>query len=116
VAETPKRGGPTLLVTAGTAQAAYTAPAVAGAYSMVRDIEVANETASPVQVTLGIYTSAADAAGRRIIKSAVIAPNDSWSWAGSLHLLGSATTPDMIYAVCDTNNGATVTVSAIDGP
>jgi hypothetical protein len=115
VAETPKRAGPTLLVTAATSQTIYTAPAGGSTWALLREIMVVNETAAAVKFSLGIGTSNADAAGKRIAKDVSLAVGGQWSWGGFMVLYGGGT-PDLLYAICDTNNGATVTVGLVEGP
>lgn len=115
MAEAPTRAGPTLLTTANTAQAIYTAGG-AGTWAIVRDITVVNETSGAVIVTYGIYTSAADAAGRRLANNVTLAAGgEPFTWGGMLPLLGGST-PDVLYALCNTTNGATVTLGLITGP
>ncbi len=115
MAEVPKRPGPTLLTTALTSQTIYTAPGT-GTWGILREITIVNETTSPVSVTVGIGTSNTDAAGKRIVKSAIVQPGtDPFSWGGFLPIIGGST-PDLVYAVCDTANGATVTLGVVEGP
>lgn len=116
MAESPKRAGPTLLTTANTTQTIYTAGG-ASTWGILRDITVANETTGLVSFSIGIGTSNTDAAGKRIVKSVTLQAGDPpFSWGGFIPLLGHATTPDLVYALCDTANGASVTLGIVEGP
>lgn len=115
MAEAPKRAGPSLVTTANTGQAIYTAPG-ASTWGILREIDVANELSYAVMVSIGIGTAATDAAGKRIIASVSVQPNDSWSWSGFLPLFGHATTPDLLYVACSVANAVTVTVGVVEGP
>lgn len=115
MAESPLRAGPTLLTVAATSQTILTAGA-ASTWFIVREIVVVNETAAAVAVTIGVGTTNTDAAGKRILKSQTIQPNDIWTWGGFIPLAGHASTPDLLYALTDTTNGATVTVGYVSGP
>jgi hypothetical protein len=117
VAEIPTRGGtPTLLTTANTPQTILTAGASL-TWTIIRDITIVNETSGVVIVTYGIGTSNADAAGKRLLKSFSLSPGAlPFTWGGFLPLLGATSNPDLLYAECDTTNGATITVGAITGP
>lgn len=116
MAEAPVRGGPTLLTTANTPQAIITAGGAA-TWTIVRDITIVNETSQVVVVSVGINTAATDAAGKRIIRQVSVQPGTTpFTWGGFLPLIGSGSTPDLLYAVCDTASGATVTVGAVTGP
>lgn len=113
--EIPARGGPTLLTTAGTPQTIVTAGA-AGTWTLLRDLAVTNETASAVTVSIGIGTTNTDAAGKRRYTKWPIQPGSALLESLFGPLFGSGSTPDLLYAVCDTANGATITVAAVTGP
>jgi hypothetical protein len=116
MAEAPVRGGPTLLTTANTSQTIITAGG-AGTWTILRDITIVNETTGIVVVTYGIGTSNTDAAGKRLAKSIALQPGGlPFTWGGFAPLIGSGSTPDLLYALCDTANGATVTIGAVTGP
>lgn len=116
MSESPVRGGPTLLTAANTPQTIVTAGGAA-TWTLLRDITITNETDSQVSVWLGIGTTNTDAAGKRLMRKVTIQPNGPpYTWGGLIPLIGHATTPDLLYAMCDTANGATVTVGAVTGP
>jgi hypothetical protein len=116
VAETPVRSGPTLLTTANTTQTIITAGG-AGTYTLIRDLTIVNETTGAVIVTYGIGTTNADAAGKHLLETLTLQPGGlPFTWGGFLPLIGSGTTPDLLYALCNTANGATITVGAVTGP
>lgn len=115
MAEAPARYGPTLLTTANTSQTIITAGAT-GSWTIVRDISILNETTGFVLITYGIGTTNADAAGKRLLRTFQLAANDQpYTWGGFLPLFGGAS-PDLLYAMCDTANGATITIGAVTGP
>lgn len=112
MAEAPDRSGPTLLTTGGTAQTIVSAGAASG-WPIIRGISVVNETTGDVKITLGIFTSAADAVGRRVTApNKVLHAGEEYEWEGFRPLK----TGEVLYAVCDTNNGATVTAAIVTGP
>lgn len=116
MAEAPTRSGPTLLTTANTTQTIVTAGGAA-TWTIIRDITIVNETTGQVVVSIGIGTTNADAAGKRLLKSVTLAVASlPFTWGGFLPLIGSGSTPDLLYAVCDTTNGATITIGAVTGP
>lgn len=114
MAVSPTRAGPTLV---GTSATAIATAGAASTYRIIRYVIVANELDVSVKVTLGIYTSAADAAGRRIARANEIPANTEVEigplW---MPLIGHASTPDILYAICDQASAATVTVGLVDGP
>lgn len=115
MAESPARYGPTELTTANTPQTIITAGAL-NTWVIVRDITIVNETSGVVIVTYGIGTSNADAAGKRLLRQLSLEPSSiPYTWGGFLPLLGGSS-PDLLYAMCDTANGATITVGAVTGP
>lgn len=116
MAESPTRAGPTLLTAANTSQTIYTAGGVS-TWAILRSIIVANETDLTIKVSIGIGTSNTDAVGKRIVRQYEIPPNRAIDVLEGkfIPLLGSGT-PDLLYAVCDTANGATVTVGHVSGP
>lgn len=115
MAEAPSRSGPTLLTTAATSQTITTAGG-AGTWSILRTITVACVNLTAVNITLGIGTSNADTNAKRIVDTVTVQRGQTYEWSGYLPLLGSASTPDLLYALCDTANGATVTVGLVTGP
>lgn len=112
MAESPDRAGPTLLTAANTPQTIVSGTGVG--WPIVRSIRVVNELAVDVKITVGIYTSAADAAGRRITPpNLVLHPGESYQDDVFLPFHGAT---EVLYAMCDTANGATVTVGIVSGP
>lgn len=121
MAETPERSGPTLLTTASTSVTVHTASGGAGTWDIVRSILVANLTSAEVKVTIGVGTSNTDTTAKRIASAVPILAGETadiplTEKATFLVLKGHATTPDLIYAFCNTTNGATVTTSLVRGP
>lgn len=85
-------------------------------WTLVRDLTLCNETNGPVTVSLGMGTTNTDAVGKRQEKSLTLQPGDpSYKWAGVWVLAGGGS-PDLLYVVCDTANGVTVTLGAVTGP
>jgi hypothetical protein len=117
MAESPTRAGPTLISAAATSQTIKTA-GIADTWAIVRSILVANVHTASVKVTIGIGTSNTDSAGKRILSETDIGVGDTLEVLapGFLPLLGHGSTPDLLYAVCDTAGGATVTLGLIEGP
>ena len=114
MAEAPARAGPTLLTTAATSQTIITAGG-AGTWTIVRTILIACVNLTAVNVTIGIGTANTDTSAKRILDTVTIARGQSFEWSGYLPLIGSAT-PDLLYALCDTANGATITCGTVTGP
>lgn len=111
MAESPNRAGPTLLTVAGTAQSIVTATSTG--WPILREIIVVNELTQDVTITVGINSSATDAAGKRISPPALtLHQGETFEWSGFLPLKSG----EVLYAVCGTNNGATITVGYVDGP
>jgi hypothetical protein len=115
MAESPTRAGPTILTTANTTQTILTAGA-ASTWTIIRDITIVNEVTGVVVVTYGIGTANTDAAGKRLLKTVSLQPSSlPYTWGGFLPLIGGAS-PDLLYAMCDTASGATITIGAVTGP
>ena len=111
MAETPERGGPNLLDTANTAETIYTAPATG--WAILRSVTICSEqTNAEVKVTVGVHTSLADAAGRRLIRNLSLMPGQT----EAIDLFVPLNTNDVVYALCDTASGATVTAGVVEGP
>jgi hypothetical protein len=118
MAEAAVRAGPTLLTTAHTTQTIWTAGAL-GTYGILRTILVCHEGpvgASAINFTIGIGTTNADAAGKRIVNKATIHHGQVWSENFWIPLFGHATIPDLVYALCDTAAGVSITLAMITGP
>lgn len=113
MAEAPVRGGPTLLT--ASAAAIYTAGGAA-TWAILRHITVANETETTAKFTIGVYTSASDAAGRRIARLIDLPAGETWEWNGWVPLAGHASTPDLVYALASVASSATVTLGLVTGP
>jgi hypothetical protein len=113
MAEAPARSGPTQITT--TVTTIVTAGG-AGTWSLLRHIVIANETSGAITVSVGIDTAGSDAVGEHIFKDVSIAAGDSLLWDGFLPLMGHASTPDKLYAICSVTNGATATVGMVSGP
>jgi hypothetical protein len=111
VAETPVRAGPTLLTTANTSQTIYTN---ATTWTILRSFLIANETSSTVTVTVGVGTNNTDAAGKRLVLNASIDPGESLPSPPGMMVPLAAT--DVVYALSNTANGATVTLGVVTGP
>jgi hypothetical protein len=116
MAESPVRAGPTLLTTANTTQTIYTAGAVS-TWAILREVTIINETTGLVKVTYGIGTTNTDAAGKRLLPvTFTLDPGGApYTWGGFIPLIGGST-PDLLYAMCDTANGATITLGLVTGP
>lgn len=115
MAETPKRGGPTLLTT--SAAALQTAPTDATKWQIIRSILITNEDSVSRTFTLGINTAATDAAGKRTFaKDVSVAAGQSWEWSGYQPLFGHATTPDLVYGLASAASALTVTIGVVEGP
>lgn len=118
MAETPKRAGPTTVGTTSTT--VYTAPSGGSTWALVRSVVIANIYASidPVVVSVGVGTSNADTTAKRILSSAVIQPGESIEALGESKflVLAGGGTPDLVYVICDTAAGVTVTASVVEGP
>lgn len=118
MAESPGRALPTLLAVANTSYTVLTAGG-AGTWVLLRTLLIANELDAPIRVTVGLGTSNTDAAGKRIGRQFTLLPNefvDVLDDVGFLVLLGHATTPDLVYAVGDQANCASVTPAYVSGP
>ncbi len=113
MADTPKRGGPSLVGV--TSVTIYTAPVGAGTYGILRTVQVTNETVGTVTFSLGIGITNADAAGKRMTTNISLGAGQNWEWTGFLPILGGAT-PDLVYAICNTASGISVTAGVIEGP
>jgi hypothetical protein len=117
--ETLRRGGPTRLTTAGTPQAVYTPSGTAGVTQIaVRSVLAVNTASAPVRISVGVHTSATDTGDTTSISRRAIAHDFELPANGrSVPLL-----PDLInigpgevvYAVCNTAQGAVVTVTAVE--
>ncbi len=105
--EVPARAGPTALTAAS--QTIFTAGAAA-TYHVLRSIYVTNPTTGPIAVTVGIGTSDADTAAKRIASGLPLEAGQSVDLLGEgfIPLIGSAT-PDLLYALCSPA-GATITL------
>jgi hypothetical protein len=115
VAEAPARPGPAAVTAANTSQTVVVAGA-AGTWEIIRDITIVNETDGLVTVTYGIGTTNTDAVGKRLLRKYGLSPGGlPFSWGGFLPLMGGSS-PDLLYIICDTANGATVTLGAVTGP
>lgn len=115
MAELPNGAGPTLLTTASTSQTIYTAGG-ASTWAILRTIHVACEHDTSCKITVGKGTSNTDAAGKRFVRAAQLLAGETWEWSGFLYLAGHASTPDLIYALTDQTNGATITLGVVTGP
>lgn len=112
MAESPNRAGPTLLTAANTAQSIVSR--TGAGWPVIRSILVVNELAQDVKIAVGFNTSATDAAGKRITPpNLVLHAGESYQWDGFLPMVAAS---EVLYAVCDTANGATITVGYVDGP
>lgn len=116
MAETPTRAGPTLITAANTPQTIYTAGG-AGTWAIVRSIVVTNVGPAVAKVNVGIGTSNADTAGKRIASGVEVQPAQSLEILayGFLPLAGGAS-PELLYAVADFANVLNVTLGMITGP
>jgi hypothetical protein len=85
----------------------YTAPA-GGA--IVRNIHVANETASAATVTLSLNAGASLAAGKHFLSAVSIPANSAYDWSG-FKVLDAAGT---IRALQGTNNALTVSIDGVE--
>lgn len=111
--EAPARSGPTQITTTTTT---IVTAGGANTWKLLRHIIIENEGTSAITATVGIGTSNTDAAGKRIFKNVPIGAGDSLTWDGFLPLMGHASTPDLLYALCSASNGATITVGMVTGP
>lgn len=116
MAETPDRTLPALVAAANTSQTIYTAGG-AGTWTIVRSLIVANVTTNPVVVSVGIGTTNTDTTAKRVVSGATIQPGESLNALPAfVTLKGHASTPDLLYAVCDTANGVSVMPNYVTGP
>lgn len=113
MAELPTRAGPTQL---STATATIATAGAAATYRILRYLIVANTTGAAVTVTVGIGTSNADTAAKEILSAVTVPANDVVEWSGFLPLLGSGSTPDLLYALASANTSLTITAGLVDGP
>ncbi len=109
--ETPNRAGPTQLTAAA---AAIATAGAAGTAKKVTTIWLCNTSGASVTVTLGIHTSAADAAARRVLSAMILDPNETKVIDGFLTLLGHATTPDVLYALASVTTVVNVYLDIVD--
>lgn len=109
MAETPTRGTLTLVGT--SAVALYTAPG--SGWAVLRGVIIANELDDrPCRVTIGVHSSAADAAGRRLGKLVKVDPNKFEPVIFGLPLLAS----DVVYAIAAEASSATCVAEILTGP
>lgn len=118
MAETPDRVGPTALTT--TTQTILTAGA-AGTWFLVREITITSTASAPYNVTIGLGTSNADSAAKRLCDEITIQPGQTLSLSGfKLVLKGHASTPDLIYALhrsaTTPANSANIYIPYVSGP
>lgn len=117
MAEAPTRTLPTTVGITGAPGTTLVNAGAAGAWYIVRNMHITNETAAQITVTMGIGTTATDAAtGRHFFAALPIAANSTLDWSGALVLLGHATTPDLLYAFSNTASACTISVSGVTGP
>lgn len=121
MAESPARAGPTLVTAAATSQTILTGPGATFWY-LLREITVVNVAAQIVTFSLGIGTSNTDVSGKHWpFDNLQLVPNGQPTslpadWAGFMPLIGSGSTPDLLYAICDTANAIVVTIGYVSGP
>lgn len=115
MAETPTRSGPTAL---GTSTATIKTAGGAATWVLVRSIVVTNVHSAALTVTVGVGTSNTDTAAKRIASALPLAVGETVELLapGFLPLLGHATTPDLLYALCSVANGVTLTLGHVEGP
>lgn len=115
MAETPTRAGPTALTT--TTTTIKTADA-ASTWVIVRSIVIVNVHTAAITVTLGVGTTNTDTAAKRLVSAMSLNVGETLEVLapGFLPLLGHATTPDLLYALCSVADGATITLGCVEGP
>ena len=113
MAEALTRVLPTLL---GTSSSTIYTAGGASTYSIIRRLVIANVLSTPVNVTVGIGTSNTDTAAKRILSGVTIQPGQTLIEDGFTVLLGHASTPDLLYALCSDANGASIYLAVVTGP
>ncbi len=115
MAELPTRAGPTALQTTTTT---IVTAGGAGTYKIVRSILASNVDTVSRTVTVGVGTSNTDTAAKRIHNAVTVLPGETLELdvARFLPLLGHASTPDLIYALCSSNDKINLTIGVVDGP
>jgi hypothetical protein len=88
----------------------------AGTWKLLRHIVVANESSAAILVSIGIDTAGTNDDGEHLFKNASIEAGDSLVWDGFLPLLGHASAPHKLYAICSDASAATITVGMVTGP
>lgn len=105
MADTLKRlAGPTALTNA--AATVYTVPA--SVTGTVRNIHVANESASTATFTMSVGT---DGAGKRFFYQINVPPNNAFDWSGVLVLA----TGEVLQAYSGTASVLTLIISGVEG-
>lgn len=114
MAETPKRSGPTAL--SASSATIYTALG-ASTWSILRSIMLCNESATDVQVTVGVGTTNADAAGKRILRLVQVPSYQTVDYPSLfIPLAGHASTPDLVYGFASVASALTITLGVVEGP
>ncbi len=115
MAETPTRVLPTAL---GTSTASIKTAGGASTWVIVRSIIICNIHTAAVTVNVGIATTNTDTDTTRIASGLSVAPGETIELIspGFVVLLGHASTPDILHALCSVANKATITLGMIEGP
>ncbi len=85
---------------------------------IVRSILIVNVHTAAITVTVGVGTANTDTAAKRIVSAMPLGIGETLEVLapGFLPLLGHATTPDLLYALCSVASGATITLGQVEGP
>lgn len=114
MAEIPTRAGPTALQTTTT-----TIKTAGGAstWVIIRSVLATNVDTVDRTVTVGIGTSNTDAAAKQIASAVTVKAHEVLELlpGGFEVLAGSATTPDLLYALCSANNSVNLTLGMVEG-
>jgi hypothetical protein len=113
MAETPDKAGPTQLTTAS--QTIVTAGG-ASTWTLIRKLVLTNVTTAPINVTVGIGTSNTDTTAKRILSQVTVQPGQALIEDGFAVLEGHASTPDLLYAFCDTATACNIYLALVTGP
>lgn len=110
--ETPDRVLPQAL--SATAATILTAGA-AGTYYIVRHITLANVTSVDVRTIVGLANASGDTLAKRIVPNVLVPAYDTIEWDGYRIMKGHASTPDLLYALCETASAVNISIDLVSG-